>query len=55
MDLLKIFDKTIGGELKSILLCLCKLCQHVSFLFYSLDVRASENLSDSQVLQSDLL
>ena len=58
MDLPKIFDKTIGGELNSILLHFCKVRQHVFFLlllllfysvfflFQSVDVRALENLSD---------
>ena len=55
VDLSKIFCKTIGGEYNSISLHFCKLRQHVSFLFQSLDVTASENLSDSQVFQSDLL
>ena len=55
MDLLKVFDKTIGGEYNSISLHFCKLRQHVFFLFQSLDVRASEDLSDSQVFQLDLL
>ena len=50
-DLLKIFDKTMGGEQNSILL-------HFSmnfFLFQSLDIRALENLSACQIFQLDLL
>ena len=55
MDLSKIFDKTIRGEYNSISFHFCKLWQHVFFLFQSLDTRASENLSDSEVSQSDIL
>ena len=55
MDLSKIFYSTIGGEYNSILLHFGKLRQHLFFLFQSLDVRASENLSASKVFQSDLL
>ena len=47
MDLSKIFDKTIGGEYHSILLHFGRLWQYLLFLFQSLDVRASENLSVS--------
>ena len=39
----------IGGEYNPISLCFCKLRQHVFFLFPRLDVRASENLSNSLV------
>ena len=49
MDQSKIFDKTVGGEYNSILLHFCKFWQHVFFLFQSLNVRALERLSDSQV------
>ena len=62
MDLSKIFDKTIRGEMKgegvniiqfsSILVGFSSMC---FFLFQSLDVRASENLSTSYIFQSDLL
>ena len=55
MDLSKIFDKTKEGEYNSILLHFSKLHQHVFFLFPDLDVRASENLSDGHVFQSNLL
>ena len=55
IDLSKIFDETIGDEHNSISLHFCKLWQHLVFSFQSLDVRASENPSDSQVFQSDLL
>ena len=41
MNLSKIFNKTIGGEYNSI--------SPISVSFGSLDVTASENLSDSQV------
>ena len=53
MDLPKIFYHTVGGEHNSILLHFGKLRQYLFFLFQSLDVRASENLSTSQVFQSD--
>ena len=50
MHLLKIFDETVGeGEYNSISLHFCKLWQDLFFLLQSLDVRASENLSDSQI------
>ena len=53
----KIFGKTIQGEYNSIALHFCKFWQHVFlFSFQSLDVRASENLSDNQIYsQSGLL
>ena len=54
MDLLKIFDKAIGVEHNSISLHFCRLWQHAFFLFQSLDIRALENLSASQIFQSDL-
>ena len=48
MDLSKIFDKTIGGvnkiKFRSISVGIGSM---YFFLFESLDVRASENLSDS--------
>ena len=47
MDLSKIFYQTVGGEYNSISLHFGKLRQYVFFLFQSLDVRASENLSAS--------
>ena len=46
----KIFDKTIWGEHNSILLHFCKLRKHIFFLFQSLDVWVSENLSDSPAI-----
>ena len=52
MDLSKIFDKTImeeGGGVNIILLCFISVGfgSMYIFLFQSLDVRASENLSAS--------
>ena len=47
----------LDGSVKdnSILFHFCQLWKHVFFLFQSLDVRASENLSNSQVFQLDIL
>ena len=47
MDLSKIFYQTVGGEYNLISLHFSKLRQYVFFLFQSLDIRASENLSAS--------
>ena len=55
MDLEWIFYHTVGGEYNSILLHFGKLGHYVIFLFQSVDVRVSENLSASQVFQLDLL
>ena len=55
MDLSKILIKPQGGEHNSILLHFGKLQQEVFFLFQGLDIRTSENVSDSQVFQSYLL
>ena len=48
------FDETTGGEYNSISLHFCKPWEHFFLLFQSIDVRASENLFDSQVFQLDL-